>query len=32
VADSGRRYAMRARRLYAPATPPVDQATVTGSP
>jgi len=31
LARYGRRNAVRARRLYAPATPPVDQATVTGT-
>lgn len=30
LARHGRRNAVRARRLYAPATPPVDQSTVTG--
>ena len=30
LADHGRRNAVRARRLYPPATPPVDQSTVTG--
>ena len=30
LARHGRRNAIRARRLYAPATPPVDQSTVTG--
>ena len=30
LARYGRRDAVRARRLYAPATPTVDQATVTG--
>jgi hypothetical protein len=32
LARHGRRNAVRARRLYAPATPPVDQTTVTGPP
>ena len=32
LARYGRRNAVRARRLYAPAAPPVDQATVTGPP
>lgn len=30
LARQGRRNALRARRLYPPATPPVDQSTVTG--
>ena len=30
LARYGRRNAVRARRLYAPATPAVDQTTVTG--
>ena len=30
LARHGRRNAVRARRLYTPATPPVDQSTVTG--
>ena len=32
LARYGRRNAVRARRLYAPATPVVDQATATGPP
>ena len=30
LARHGRRNAVRARRLYAPAVPPLDQSTVTG--
>ena len=32
LARYGRRNAARVRRLYAPATPVVDQTTVTGAP